>query len=74
LIGENASVRRLSRRMLPHVKWKQYPLYVDKERTMIDKDRIALYTTIAEKDPARAKVTTLDDYIFSELTTDPNNQ
>jgi len=60
--------------MLPHVKWKQYPLYVDKERTKIDKGRIALYTTIAEKDPARAKITTLDEYIFSELTTDPNSQ
>ena len=63
LIGDKASVRELSRRLLPHLKWRQYPLYIDEERTLIDKNRVALHATIAEKDSAQVRILTLDHYL-----------
>ena len=65
LIGDKASVSDLSRRLLPHLKWRQYPLYIDKERTQIDKNRVALCAIAVDKDSTQLRTVRLDGYIFN---------
>jgi len=47
----------------PRLKWKEYPLYKDKECKQIDEKRIALYATVKAELSDRTKSITLDQYI-----------
>jgi len=45
------------------LKWREYPLYKDKEQTQIDNNRTALYATIKAELSEKTKSITLDHYI-----------
>jgi len=63
LIGDRESVYAVASRLTPRLKWKEYPLYEDKERTQVDKHRVTLYATVIDRQPTKSKNMTLDSYI-----------
>ena len=63
LIGDRDSVYMVAGLFAPRLKWKEYPLYKDKECKQIDEKRIALYATVKAELSDRTKSITLDQYI-----------
>ncbi len=67
LIGDTKSVYEAARRLDRHLDWKEYPVYLDKRRSQIDMDKVALYATIVEKDSDH-DIITLDSYISNKVS------
>lgn len=65
LIGDRESVHSVASRVAPRLRWTEYPLYKDQERTQVDEHRIALYATIRVKHSANPKTMTLDQYSYA---------
>ncbi len=65
LIGDKESVYLAAMRLALRLKWKEYPLFLDKDRTKIDEEGIALYAIIATR-PSVERNAKLDCYIDLE--------
>jgi hypothetical protein len=75
LIGDRESAYAVAGLFASRLKWKEYPLYKDKEQTQIDESKTALYATMKAKLSEKTKSITLDQYISKlesslELQTD----
>lgn len=63
LVGDRESAYAVADLFASRLKWKEYPLYKDKECKHIDEKRIALYATMKMEQTPKAKSIKLDQYI-----------